>query len=523
MGAWGVAETSEARYAEISREMLLSNNYLYPKLLGVYHFHKPPVTYYLTVLGYQIFGINEFGARFFLQLAVVIQLLLVYKIVDLLYKNRKLALYAAICYFTIPIVLMAGRNLTTDIYLTTFIIAGVFHWLSYIHHKGNYHLYLYYLFMGISFETKGPVGLLFLLSFVIIYRTVLKERFKITMHHVLGFILFIVVGGLWYFLLIYNKPEVLDYFIIKQTVSRIASKSFHRDQPFWFYLPILLGVLFPYVISFFASGKKLWKINNRVDKVLLWNTVIIIVIFSSIVTKRIFYILPAFWMIAILIVRLLSFTSDRVIKAMKIAYISLILIYAMACVVLYFYKVETITIPLTQLVLVLIALILFLIVYFKFFKSVRKPGVVYGMGLFFFSMVLVSGTFFMKNNRDALNSFKPIVAFIEQQPADSDKKIFAFDFLINSIPFYTNSEFYTVNYLHDTVVREIEFQANDKYKNHLINVYLKSEADRFKELLDSGANYVLVKKKYGVYPPFNFIKEKLPHTKDFGKWVLYYN
>ena len=80
LGSWGLAETSEARYAEIGREMALSGDYLHPTLLGIQHYHKPPVTYYITAIGYKIFGINEFGARFFLSVSLILQMFFVFKI-----------------------------------------------------------------------------------------------------------------------------------------------------------------------------------------------------------------------------------------------------------------------------------------------------------------------------------------------------------------------------------------------------------------------------------------------------------
>ena len=78
VGSYGVVESSDARYAEIGRAMYLSGDYLHPNLMEVHHYHKPPFTYQITALGYRIFGINAFGARFFLQIAVLIQIILVY-------------------------------------------------------------------------------------------------------------------------------------------------------------------------------------------------------------------------------------------------------------------------------------------------------------------------------------------------------------------------------------------------------------------------------------------------------------
>ena len=91
--------------------------YDHPKLMEIKHYHKPPVTYYVTVLGFKIFGVNAFGARFFLQIAILIQLFLIYQITFLLFNDKKISLAAALIYFSLPLVLISSRNLTTDAYL----------------------------------------------------------------------------------------------------------------------------------------------------------------------------------------------------------------------------------------------------------------------------------------------------------------------------------------------------------------------------------------------------------------------
>ena len=89
LGSFGLAETSEARYGEISREMVNSGDYFHPTLLGIKHYHKPLLTYYITSLGYKIFGITEYGARFFLGITLILRILLVYKIARTLLKDDK--------------------------------------------------------------------------------------------------------------------------------------------------------------------------------------------------------------------------------------------------------------------------------------------------------------------------------------------------------------------------------------------------------------------------------------------------
>src|SRR5690554_5858207 len=80
LGSWGVTESSEARYAEIPREMIETGNWTLPQYLQILHFDKPLMTYWITAIGIKIFGPTPFAIRFFLQIAFLIQIYLVYRI-----------------------------------------------------------------------------------------------------------------------------------------------------------------------------------------------------------------------------------------------------------------------------------------------------------------------------------------------------------------------------------------------------------------------------------------------------------
>ena len=79
-GLLPLTETTEARYAEIAREMVDSGNYLEPFFNGVKHFHKPPLAYWLIAAGLKLFGINDFGARFFGILAALVATAYVFRL-----------------------------------------------------------------------------------------------------------------------------------------------------------------------------------------------------------------------------------------------------------------------------------------------------------------------------------------------------------------------------------------------------------------------------------------------------------
>src|SRR3990167_8686879 len=53
----------EGRYVEIPREMVVSGDYVTPRLNGVKYFEKPPLFYWLQAASIKIFGIHEGAMR----------------------------------------------------------------------------------------------------------------------------------------------------------------------------------------------------------------------------------------------------------------------------------------------------------------------------------------------------------------------------------------------------------------------------------------------------------------------------
>ena len=57
-------DRDEPRFAEASREMIERGNYIVPYFNNQLRLDKPPLTYWAQVASYQIFGENDFAARF---------------------------------------------------------------------------------------------------------------------------------------------------------------------------------------------------------------------------------------------------------------------------------------------------------------------------------------------------------------------------------------------------------------------------------------------------------------------------
>src|SRR5262249_7771877 len=63
LGASSLWDANESFYAETPREMMESGDYLAPQFNYQPRAQKPPLTYWLILLSYQLLGISEFAVR----------------------------------------------------------------------------------------------------------------------------------------------------------------------------------------------------------------------------------------------------------------------------------------------------------------------------------------------------------------------------------------------------------------------------------------------------------------------------
>ncbi|MBF9237917.1 glycosyltransferase family 39 protein [Hymenobacter sp. BT683] len=305
LNAWGPLETSEARYAEIAREMLASGDWLHPRLLGIQHFHKPPLTYWLTALGLAVAGPTAAGVRLLPALAVLAQVGLVYGLGLLFFPGDRLrAVAAAVVYGTLPVVLISALNITTDVYLATLELAAAYAVLRYYQYGQPVWLYCFWLALGLAFLTKGPVGLVLPLMAVagFYFRQGRRHR-PFTVHHALGAGLFLVVGFGWYLYLAAENPAFVRYFLFNHTVERFANPAiFGRSKPWWFYWVLAPVVSLPWSGLLLVQAMRTpWAtLPQAWRNVWVFWVLVPLGFFSLSSSKLLLYVLPAFPGVALL-------------------------------------------------------------------------------------------------------------------------------------------------------------------------------------------------------------------------------
>src|SRR4028119_824904 len=63
LGSIGLIDETEPLFAEAARQMTVTGDWITPFFNGATRFDKPPLIYWLMVIAYKIFGVNEFAVR----------------------------------------------------------------------------------------------------------------------------------------------------------------------------------------------------------------------------------------------------------------------------------------------------------------------------------------------------------------------------------------------------------------------------------------------------------------------------
>jgi 4-amino-4-deoxy-L-arabinose transferase len=517
VGSFGVAETSDARYAEIAREMYVSGDYLHPNLLDIHHYHKPPLTYQITALGYKLFGINSFGARFFLQISFLIQMLLVYKICFLLFSEKRTALLSSIAYFTMPIALASSRNLTTDSFLTTFAMLSIFSWITYRKQGKLPYLYIFYIALSLGFLTKGPVIFIVPFVFVLAYNFVEIPKHRLNIHHMVALILFLTISLSWYLYLTYYNNDFFSYFIGKQTVDRFSKNVFNRTEPFWYFIVIapLLGLpwlpVLPYLIKF---NKNRFKIKSN-HFVLLVSFLIPLLFFSISSSKRPMYILPFYPVLAILITQLIISLDKKQIEFINkiILGFSLFIssLFIIAPVVQQEYAISKSFIPIGLGVLLSVITI---------FKNTQiapstKP---FFMSFLAAAILLTGSSNVLSLNELKINISKPVTEFIIKKGMQ-DREILVYNRRLPSIAFGLNKSIISLNDGSRGLQRETQFEEDLNWKKYLINMKDKKEVSYIQNIIKTRPTVFLAYKHLPAGDR-KWLLDSYQNKKKMGRWYI---
>lgn len=168
-------DTDEPRYAQTAREMMQRGDWVLPTFNGEPRFAKPVLFYWLLIGAYQLFGVNEFAARFWSGTAAVAIALLLFLNLRRAFRNET-AVIIVLCWLTAIGTQLFAHAAITDMVLTCFMTVAVLSlWQGFNEGKPPL-LFVGATAVGLAVLTKGPIGVVLPLLIVGIASWLFRRR-----------------------------------------------------------------------------------------------------------------------------------------------------------------------------------------------------------------------------------------------------------------------------------------------------------------------------------------------------------
>ena len=278
-------EPQEPRYAEIARQMLVTDSWIVPVLHDQPYLDKPPLFYWAIMASYRLFGVHDWAARLVPGLAGVLTVL------TLWFWGGSMLGPASGFWGAVVLCLSARfvyleRILTFDgllcLWVTLALAAGERALRCFPGPESKPALGWWLLsasLCSLGILTKGPVALALVVPPLFLLR-----------RSVLPFLLYGLVACFlaapWFVAVLLDHPEFAGSFFWRHNVVRFLA-PFDHAEPWWFHLPGLLLGMCPWVLL--LPG----MVRQQSLRFLLLTSGWCLLFFSLAGCKRAVYILPA--------------------------------------------------------------------------------------------------------------------------------------------------------------------------------------------------------------------------------------
>ncbi|ABF11449.1 ArnT family glycosyltransferase [Cupriavidus metallidurans] len=316
----------EGRYAEISREMFATGDWVTIRYNALKYFEKPPFHMWVTTIGYELFGVGDWQARLAVALSGLVGLVVTMMAVIRWYGARA-GLLAGLALLAMPMWSVTGHFNSLDMTLSG-ALACVLAFMLLAQHPDaspaarRGWMLACWAAMGVAILTKGLVGIA-LPGLVLVVYTLVTRNLALwgRLHLVSGILAMLVVTVPWFWLISSRNPEFPHFFFIHEHWDRYTSTVHSRKGSIWYFVPLLLAGTLPWL----GLTPRMWTaVSERAGAVrgmgakpfqpallaFIWFAAIF-VFFSLSGSKLPGYIVPVFPALAILVAVALEQINER--------------------------------------------------------------------------------------------------------------------------------------------------------------------------------------------------------------------
>ncbi|MGA9723374.1 MAG: glycosyltransferase family 39 protein [Candidatus Binatus sp.] len=332
--------SSEFRWAEIAREMLVTHNYFWPTINGHVYYDKPLGSYWLVIFSTPFTGgLDEAATRLPCAIAGILAVCVLMLLVRRLYDARTAILSGVILATSFSFVFFS-RHASADVETLAGELAALLLFQRNEESGGGLWVVALWLIMAATSLTKGLLGFALPLLVIGVYsclrdgwaqffqevvrgpvadrirRLIERNRWFFNWYTVVG----IAVGGLVYYIPFEVSSRMMGSekglaMVYRENVVRFFHPFDHRG-PIYLYVYVIFGLMAPWSALLPAALMETHSLRHanaepaRADRfalVYFWATFVFFTLSGS---RRSYYILPILPAAAILVARTLAYPSE---------------------------------------------------------------------------------------------------------------------------------------------------------------------------------------------------------------------
>lgn len=234
LGAYPLADTTEARYGEIARKMVELGDWITPWFdWNMPFWGKPPLAFWLSAGAMKLLGVNEFAARLPSFLLGLWMLVLVFVVLRR-ERGSDTALLAALVLSTTLMFFVGSGAVMTDTALALAVTLAMVSFWRALHATGRPATawgYVFFVALAFGVLAKGPVALA-LVGLPVVVWCALTESWRLARSRLpwrTGVVLTLAISLPWFVLAERKTPGFISYFLIGENFLRFTDGAWRGD------------------------------------------------------------------------------------------------------------------------------------------------------------------------------------------------------------------------------------------------------------------------------------------------------
>jgi 4-amino-4-deoxy-L-arabinose transferase-like glycosyltransferase len=254
----GLVGADEPRYAQIAHEMLDRFDSAHtlksklsacvtPYLYGKPWLEKPALYYWRAMFVFQDFGVHDWTARLPSATFAFLMVALIY-----LHMRRFRPgghLDAALITVACAGIIGFARGASTDMQMAAPLAIGLLGWYAWYETDSKFWLFDIYFFTGVATQANGPVAPVLAIAIVAAFAFLRREWSLLRRSFWWpGVLLYFAIVLPWFIAVQHQNPDFFRVFFLEHNLERFATDRYEHQQPFWYYLVVVLLALMPWTV-----------------------------------------------------------------------------------------------------------------------------------------------------------------------------------------------------------------------------------------------------------------------------------